>query len=116
MMHYKIVLTGSGILVDHYGSPEPVMGFVTARLVKAESEDLAVATVKRDVLVQWNQSFNADRKAGLPKLTIEQVTPVRALLARKPKHDFYFYISEEQREEHLQELTQPKRRWFKKKK
>lgn len=114
MMHYKIVLAGSDILVDHYGSPEPVMGFVTCRLVKADSEKLAIATVKRDVLMQWNQSFNADRRAGLPKLSVELVTTVHPWMIRKPKHDFYFYVSAEQREAHLQHFTQPKRRWFKK--
>lgn len=112
MMHYKIVMTGSDILVDHYGSPDPVMGFVTCRIIKADSEPMAIATVKRDVLVHWNQSFNADRKAGLPKLTVEQITPVTPLLARKPKHDYYFYSCEEARQKHLEHFTKGKRRWF----
>src|SRR5690606_24168257 len=53
MTHFKIVMTGSSILVDHYGSTEPIVGFVACRLLKAESEELAIATAKRDILVQW---------------------------------------------------------------
>ncbi|MGD8174535.1 hypothetical protein [Marinimicrobium sp. ARAG 43.8] len=112
MTHFKIVMTGSSILVDHYGSTEPIVGFVACRLLKAESEELAIATAKRDILVQWNQSFNADRKAGLPKLSIEKISTIRPWLTRKPKHDFYFYVSDEQRFEHLQKLTRTKHRWF----
>ncbi len=112
MMHYKIILTGSDILVDHYGSPDPVMGFVACRIIKADSERLAIAMAKRDILVQWNQSFNADRKAGLPRLTVEQITTVNPLFTRKPKHDYYFYSSEEAHREHLEHFTRVKRRWF----
>lgn len=112
MTFYKIVLTGTDIMVDHYGSPEPIMGFVTCRLVKAESEAMAIATIKRDILVQWNRSFNADRRAGLPRLSVEWIGPVRRWLTRKPRHDFYFFDSNERRDEHLRHLIQPKRRWF----
>lgn len=111
MTFYKIVLTGTDILVDHYGSPEPVMGFVTCRLVRADSETMAIATAKRDILVQWNRSFNADRRAGLPRLSVAQISPVRRWLTRKPRHDFYFYSSDERRDQHLALLTRP-RRWF----
>jgi len=116
MMHYKIVLTGSDILVDHYGSPEPVMGFIACRILKAESEEMAVALAKRNVLIQWNQSFNADRKAGLPKLSLETVTPIKPLFIRKPRHDYYFYDCEEKRQEHLAYFTQGKKGWFRRKK
>lgn len=114
MMHYKIVLTGDSIIVDHYGTEPPAMGFVACRIVKAESEEMAVAVAKRDVLVQWNQSFNADRKAGLPQLTVDKVSTVRPWLTRKPKHDYYFYDSEEKHREHLHHFTRSRRRWFKK--
>lgn len=115
MMHYKIVLTGDGIIVDHYGTEAPVVGFVACRIVKAESEALAVAMAKRDVLVQWNQSFNADRKAGLPQLVVEKVSTVTPLLTRKPKHDYYFYDTAEKHQEHLAYFTRGKRRLFGKK-
>lgn len=112
MMHYKIVLTGNDIIVDHFGGAEPVMGFVACRILKANSEKMAIAIAKRDILVQWNQSFNADRKAGLPKLTVDSITPVTPLLTRKPKHDYYFYDSEERRQEHLEYFTKGKKRFF----
>lgn len=112
MTYYKLLLSGRGILIDHYGSSEPMMGFVACRILQAESEEMAIAQAKRDILVHWNQSFNADRKAGLPKLSLEHIDPVNRWLTRRPKHDYYFYVTEEQRQEHLARFTKPKRRWL----
>jgi hypothetical protein len=110
-MHYKIVVSGNGIIFDNYGSPEPVIGFVACRLIEAESETLAIATAKRNILVQWNQSFNADRKIGLPKLIIEHIAPVRNLFRRNAKHDYYFFVSEETKQQYLERFTRVKRWW-----
>jgi len=114
MMHYKIVMTGNDIFVENYGGDEPIIGFVACRIVKAESEALAIATAKRNILVTWNQSFNADRKVGLPRLEVEKVTSVSPWLAREPKHDYLFYASAEIRQAHLDKLINP-RRWFRRK-
>jgi len=112
MIYYKLLLTGRGILIDHYGSSEPLMGFVACRILPAESEAMAIAQAKRDILVHWNQSFNADRKAGLPKLSLDHIVRVNRWLTRRPKHDYYFYVTEEQRQEHLAHFIRPKRRWL----
>lgn len=112
MTYYKLLLTGRDILIDHYGSPEPSMGFVACRILQADSEEMAIAQTKRNILVQWNQSFNADRKAGLPKLSLEHIGRVNRWWTRRPKHDYYFYVTEEQRQEHLELFLDPKRRWL----
>jgi hypothetical protein len=109
--NYKIVISGNEILFDNYGSPEPVIGFIACREVEAESEEMAIATVKRNILVQWNQSFNADRKIGLPKLIIEQITPIRKLFRRRARHDYYFFVSEETKKQHLEKFTKVKSWW-----
>lgn len=113
MMHYKIVVTGNNILVENYGSTEPIIGFVACRVIKAESEALAIATAKRNILVNWNQSFNADRKVGLPKLRVEKIDSVSPWLAKEPSTDYFFYSTDEGHREHLDKLTKPRRRWFK---
>jgi hypothetical protein len=114
MMHYKIILTGSDIFVENYGSADPITGFVACRIIKAETERLAIAMAKRNILVNWNQSFNADRKVGLPNLEVEKVTQVNGWLTREPKNDYFFYTDDQTREAHLEKLINP-RRWFKRK-
>lgn len=111
MMHYKIVMTGTEIFIENYGADDPIIGFVACRIIKAESERLAIATAKRNVLMTWNQSFNADRKVGLPKLVVEKVMTVSPWLAREPKSDYLFYTNRESHQAHLDKLTKP-RRWF----
>lgn len=110
MTHYRIVISGEGFFFDNYGSPEPVIGFIACRIVKAESESLAIALAKRDILMHWNQSFNADRKLGLPKLHIEAVTQGKRS-GPKPKQDYLFFTSDEQRQAHLAHYCQ-KRPWW----
>src|SRR5690554_2514223 len=111
MIHYKIILTGSDIFVDSYGSADTITGFVACRIIKAETEDLAIAMAKRNILVNWNQSFNADRKVGLPTLEVQKITPVNGWFAREPKNDYFFFIDSETRDKHLEQLLSP-RRWF----
>lgn len=112
MRLYKIVISGDGICFDNYGSPDPVIGFITCHLIRAESEELAIATAKRNILVHWNQSFNADRKTGLPQLHVHKITATRRWRVRKPKNDYYFFTSAEDRQTQLDKLLRPKRRWF----
>lgn len=85
MTYYKIVLSGENIFFENDSdAPEPVIGFITCKLINAETEDLAVATAKRDLLVHWNHSFNSDRKLGMPKLAIEFIEPVKGWFKPKP--------------------------------
>ena len=117
MTYYKVVLSGENIFFENANgidsdAPEPVIGFITCKLIQAESEELAIATAKRDLLVQWNQSFNLDRKLGMPKLTLEHIAEVRGWLKPKSTHDYYWFTDQEHKQKQLEKFTQPPRQWF----
>ena len=82
-MYFQVVISGSNIFFENYGDSEPIVGFVAFRLEKAQTEELAIAMAKRDILVDWTHSFNADRRLGLPVLQLEQITPFKGWI--KPK-------------------------------
>ncbi len=110
-MYYKVVISGANIFFENYGNTVPVIGFITCRLIEASSEELAIATIKRDILVHWNQSFNADRKMGIPKLTIEYIAPFKGFIKPKSKHDYYWFTDEEHKQQQLEKFTKPSSRW-----
>ena len=117
MTYYKVVLSGENIFFENASpidqdSPEPVIGFIACKLITASTEELAVATAKRDLLVQWNHSFNQDRKLGMPKLTVEHVELVRGLFKPKMTHDYYWFTDGVHKRAQLEKFTQPPRRWF----
>lgn len=111
-MYYKVVISGADIFFENYGNTVPVIGFITCRLIEASSEELAIATIKRDILVHWNQSFNADRKMGMPKLVIEYIAPFKGLLKPKSKQDYYWFTSEEHKQQQLDKFIKPGSRWL----
>ena len=112
MMYYTIVLSGENIFFEHDISPEPIIGFVTARTVEADTEELAIAIAKRDTLVHWNHSFNADRKTGMPLLQIEHTFTFESWLKPKSKHDFYWFTDSEDKQEQLTKFSQPAKSSF----
>ena len=117
MTYYKVVLSGENIFFENASridsdAPEPVIGFVACKLITADDEDLAIATAKRDLLVQWNQSFNLDRKLGMPKLTIEHVAKMRGWFKPKITHDYYWFTDSDHKQVHLETFTQSPRLWF----
>lgn len=117
MTYYKVVLSGENIFFENASgidsdAPEPVIGFIACKLIQAESEDLAIATAKRDLLVQWNQSFNLDRKLGMPKLTLEHIAEVRGWFKPKSTNDYYWFTDHEHKQTQLEKFTQPPRQWF----
>lgn len=107
-MYYKVVMSGADIFFEIDGDTVPVIGFITCRLIEADSDTLAVATIKRDILVYWNQSFNADRKMGLPKLAVEYIAPFKGWIKPKSKHDYHWYTSEEHKQVQLYKFTKPR--------
>jgi hypothetical protein len=115
--YYKVVLSGENIFfenasrIDH-DAPEPVIGFIACKLIQAENDELAIATAKRDLLVQWNQSFNLDRKLGMPKLNIEHIEEVRGWFKPKSTNDYYWFTNEDHKLMQLEKFTQPPRQWF----
>lgn len=114
-MYYKVVISGAGIFFENYDHPEPVIGFIACRMIQATSEDLAIATAKRDIRVNWNQSFNADRKLGMPRLNVEHLAQVKHWTKPKIKHDYYWFTGEAHKLEQLEKFTRPPSLWFWKK-
>lgn len=110
-MYYKIVISGSGIFFENYDHPEPVIGFIACRITQAYSEELAIATAKRDILVNWNQSFNADRKLGMPRLTIEHLAPANRWFKPKIQHDYYWFTNETHKQQQLEKFIRPRSFW-----
>ncbi len=117
MTYYKVVLSGENIFFENASrmdsdAPEPVIGFIACKLIQTDGEELAIAIAKRDLLVQWNQSFNLDRKLGMPKLTVEHVAEVRGWFKPKSTNDYYWFTDSEHKEMQLEKFTQPPRQWF----
>ncbi|RZA06705.1 MAG: hypothetical protein EOO68_04625 [Moraxellaceae bacterium] len=115
MTYYTVVISGENIFFENYGNPDPVVGFIACRLIQAQTEELAVAIAKRDILVHWNQSFNADRKLGMPKLHPEHVAPFKGWIKPKTKHDYYWFTDDAHKQEQLARFTKQPKRWFWKK-
>lgn len=112
MIYYTVVISGSNIFFENYSNPEPVVGFVACRSIQAQTEALAVATAKRDILVDWNHSFNADRKLGMPKLQLEHIQIFKGWIKPKTQHDYYWYTDEEHKQQQISDLIAPPKKWF----
>ncbi len=118
MMYYQVVLSGEQIFFENVsaqpdaGTPEPIIGFISCRLIHASSEELAIAIAKRDLLVHWNQSFNADRKLGMPKLQLEYIACINRWTKPKIHHDYYWFTDMAHKAEQLGHFTAPHKRWF----
>jgi hypothetical protein len=111
MTYYKVVISGSEIFFENYNST-PVVGFIACRLIQAQNEELAIAMAKRDILVDWNRSFNADRKLGLPILHLEYIAPFKGWIKPKIQHDYYWYTDEKHKQAQIAEFTAAPKRWF----
>ena len=117
MKYYKVVLSGENIFFENAShidndAPKPVIGFITCKLISSDSEELAIAIAKRDLLVQWNQSFNLDRKLGMPKLAIEHMAELRNWFKPKITNDYYWFTDAEHKLAQLDKFTQAPRQWF----
>lgn len=117
MTYYKVVLSGENIFFENASrmdsdAPEPVIGFIACKLIKTDSEELAVAIAKRDLLVHWNHSFNSDRKLGMPKLAVEYIGEVRGWFKPKSTNDYYWFTDSDHKQTQLEKFTQPPRQWF----
>lgn len=111
-MYYKVVISGSNIFFENLDNPDPVVGFIACRLIQAQTEELAIATAKRNILVDWNHSFNADRRLGLPSLHVEYIAPFKGWLKPKTDHDYFWFTDEEHKTHQIETLTQPRKKWF----
>lgn len=114
MTYYKVVLTGENIFFENASrmdneSAEPVIGFISCKPIQAEMPALALAKAKRDLLVHWNQSFNSDRKMGMPTLTLEYISEIRSWFKPKSTQDYFWFTSEEHKQALLAQFAQPLR-------
>jgi hypothetical protein len=114
MTYYKVVLTGENIFFENASridneSAEPVIGFISCKPIQADTSAFALAKAKRDLLVHWNQSFNSDRKMGMPLLTLEYMSEMKSWFKPKSTQDYYWFTSEEHKHALLAQLTQPLR-------
>lgn len=116
MMRYLLVLSGENIFFETTSeedvAPELVIGFLACRLVTAPSDELAIAQAKRDLLVQWNQSFNADRKLGMPLLNVEFMVHLENCRAPKITHDYHWFTALSQKQELLTTLSRLPKKLF----
>lgn len=112
MTYYTVLISGSNIFFEQYENSDPIVGFISQRLIEAESEDLATAIAKRDILVNWNHSFNADRRLGLPSLQLEYIAAFQGWIKPKTKHDYYWYSDEAQKEELLSKVKKTDNKWW----
>ena len=113
MTYYKVVLSGEGIFFENETtSAEPVVGFISCKLIKADTTELATAIAKRDLLVQWNQSFNADRKLGMPRVQLEHISEIKGWFKPKTGNDYYWFSCETDKQAQLAHLTRAPSKWF----
>ncbi|WP_339614947.1 hypothetical protein [uncultured Gilvimarinus sp.] len=108
---FDVTLCGTEIFFDNY-TEQAVIGFLSARRVAASSLEEAILRARHEVLIDWNYTHNADRKLGVPKLTTEQVHPIKKWLHRHPSEDFYFFDSPERKQEHLATINNSARPWY----
>lgn len=109
--YYDVIVAGDQIFFENE-SEHPITGFVTCRRVQADSAQTAERTAKHTLLINWNQTLNADRKLGVPRLTVEDTRRVgllRRWLRPAPSGDYYFYDSPEVRQQHLAALLKRRR-------
>jgi hypothetical protein len=114
MTYYKVVLSGANIFFENASridsdTAEPVIGFISCKPIDAPTPELALAVAKRDLLVNWNQSFNSDRKMGMPKLALEYMSEISGWFKPKSTQDYFWFTSEEHKQALLAQFTQPLR-------
>lgn len=113
MARYRVVVSGRGIFVEAGDCGDSFSGFVVCRFIRANSEAEAVALVKRDLLVEWNSSFNRTRMAGVPRLTIEFSARVNSPFKTSESSGSYrFFAAEDEVNEHLARAISASSGWF----
>jgi len=113
MRRYRVVVSGTGIFVESGDQGDSFSAFVACRFVQAETEELAIATAKRDLLMEWNRCYNRSRTAGLPRLTVELVARVHSPFKSSRKSDGYrFFALADELEEILSIIIKQSSGWF----
>ncbi|MCP8898214.1 hypothetical protein [Gilvimarinus xylanilyticus] len=108
---FDVVLCGTGIYFDNF-TETPIIGFLTARRVAAADTTQAIKLAQHQVLVHWNQSYNAEHKLGVPRLEAVTTTAIRKWLRRALDEDYFFYDSEAVKARHLAHIHHTARPWY----
>lgn len=115
-MQYLVILSGANVFFETSVGDAPmgdlVIGFIACHLVTAPTDELAVAHAKRNLLVNWNQNFNANRKFGMPSLTIEKMMRLDRSPIPKITQDYFWFRTPEEKDELLEKLSQQPKPWF----
>lgn len=113
MARYRVVVSGRGIFVEAGDQGDSFSGFVVCRFVKAASETEAIAIVRRGLLTEWNNSFNRNRTAGVPRLTVELSARVNSPFKSADSSGSYrFFADEDEVSGHLESVILASAGWF----
>lgn len=113
MARYRVVVTGRGILVESNDQGDYFTGFVVCRFVKAASESEAVALVRRNLLIEWNHSFNRNRSSGVPRLSVELSARVNSPFKTSASSANYsFFSAENEVQTHLDQIISASSGWI----
>lgn len=75
MPYYRVMLHGTEIRIPGEDPGQPIVGFYATRLVRGDSEDVAVLLAKERVTAEWaGPEYSAINLGRLPVLRAESVT------------------------------------------
>lgn len=110
---FRVIFSARGIFVENGSAGDSFSGFVACRYVKADSEQHAVAVAKRDILMEWNDSYNRKRNAGVPHLKVELAGKLKnPFKSGEELSGYRFFNDDDQAEDHLLEISETSGRWF----
>ena len=96
MATYSVIVAGTGIKVP--SAPDPIIGFVTTRRVRAVNEDMAAKAAKELLLQEWQTSeYKTTNIGSEPMLEIEEVRKLNLfekIFSRAPTKGYSFYTRE----------------------
>jgi hypothetical protein len=78
MPYFRVMVSGTGISYGFNDGSDPIIGFFTTRMVKANDLPHAHQCVKELVLSEWRLggSYAADNHGALPTLAVEDSSSV----------------------------------------
>jgi hypothetical protein len=97
MPYFKIMLSGDGISIPLEGGGDPIIGFFTTRVVRAEATEAAVTKAKKLVISEWKEgAYAAANMANVPSLNTETAVRVGYLtgIFSKPKGYTFFTVND----------------------
>lgn len=108
---YDVIVCGTDIFIENH-TDNVITGFLTCRRIAVADEDQATVHACHQVLIHWNQSYNSDRKLGVPNLHVELIQVAKRWVNRAPTEEYYFFDTPERKREHFQLLCQSTRPWY----